>query len=334
AMDGQSALEIAADQLPDIILLDIIMPGLDGYETCQRLKENALTREIPVIFVTARSAVEDESRGFAIGAVDYILKPFHPAIVKARVKTHLQLKIHQDELKRSISLLQHEQEVLQQEAELGLQAASLAHDLNNVLNVAMIIKSIPKLLNTNSPDKARILKMLGFASGAIDMGCDIAMGYASYLQNIGEEFRIQPVEPLLEPLNMYIREFKGKLEWQIEPDLPPINCKGFQLKRIFINLFVNAMQAVSPEADSLIIIKLWQEKNRVWVSITDNGPGIQAGVLDHIFNERFTTKEKGTGLGLFLVKQIVDTHGGSIDVYSDLGQGATFTLGFPTENSG
>lgn len=91
AMDGESAIETASEDQPDIILLDIMMPGMDGYEVCRRLKNDVLTRDIPVIFVTAKTAVEDETKGLALGAVDYITKPISPPLVFARVRTHLAL---------------------------------------------------------------------------------------------------------------------------------------------------------------------------------------------------------------------------------------------------
>lgn len=101
AIDWERALKIAAsDSPPDVILLDIIMPGMDGYDLCTLLKKNEITKNIPIIFVTAVSEAMDETRGFALGAVDYITKPFHPPMVKARVKLHLDLKRKCDLLER------------------------------------------------------------------------------------------------------------------------------------------------------------------------------------------------------------------------------------------
>jgi len=100
ARDGEKALQLAADELPHLILLDVMMPGLTGLETCQRLKANPATHSIPVIFVTALSDVRDESAGFEAGGVDYITKPISPPVVRARVKTHLSL-VHADELKKT-----------------------------------------------------------------------------------------------------------------------------------------------------------------------------------------------------------------------------------------
>ena len=109
ANDGENALRIAAgSSQPDLILLDIMMPGMDGYEVCQRLKANPRTRDIPVIFLTARVAVEDEKRGLELGAVDYLTKPVSPPIVMARVRNHLALKLHADFLRDKSDYLEQE----------------------------------------------------------------------------------------------------------------------------------------------------------------------------------------------------------------------------------
>ena len=100
AINGQLALTAIRKQLPDIILLDIMMPGMDGYEVCRRLKADENTRDIPVMFVTAKGEVEDEAKGLELGAVDYITKPITPSIVQARVKNHLELKRAREELKK------------------------------------------------------------------------------------------------------------------------------------------------------------------------------------------------------------------------------------------
>ena len=97
ATNGEKALQIAlSDTPPDLILLDVIMPGIDGYEVCRRLKAEPRTKGIPVIFITAKGGEEDQSKGFELGAVDYVTKPFSPMVVKARVRTHLELKRNKD----------------------------------------------------------------------------------------------------------------------------------------------------------------------------------------------------------------------------------------------
>jgi diguanylate cyclase (GGDEF)-like protein len=104
ATDGEKALDLVQARLPDLVLLDIMMPGMDGYEVCARIKADPATHDIPVIFISAKSEVEDETRGLEVGAIDFITKPISPPIVKARVRNHLLLK-RQADLLRSLSFL-------------------------------------------------------------------------------------------------------------------------------------------------------------------------------------------------------------------------------------
>ena len=99
ATSGEQALLVCAAQQPDLVLLDVMMPGLDGYEVCQRLKADPVTRDIPVIFVTGNNDAQSETHGLAVGAVDFITKPINPLVVRARVKTHLTLKAQSDLLR-------------------------------------------------------------------------------------------------------------------------------------------------------------------------------------------------------------------------------------------
>jgi putative two-component system response regulator len=108
AVNGQRALQLAeSDPPPDIILLDVMMPEMDGYEVCARLKADAKTRDIPVIFVTAKSETQDETKGLELGAVDYITKPISPPVVQARIKNHLELKKAREFLKNQNVILEH-----------------------------------------------------------------------------------------------------------------------------------------------------------------------------------------------------------------------------------
>ncbi len=106
AMDGESALETVNTDPPDLILLDILMPGIDGYEVCRRIKSKPRTKEIPIVFITAMSEIQDKTKGFELGAVDYIIRPFEPMEVKARVKTHLSLTLARRELANQNILLE------------------------------------------------------------------------------------------------------------------------------------------------------------------------------------------------------------------------------------
>jgi serine phosphatase RsbU (regulator of sigma subunit)/anti-sigma regulatory factor (Ser/Thr protein kinase) len=125
ALNGQKALEIAGrEDPPDIILLDIVMPGMDGYEVCRRLKADPGTRSIPVIFITAKSEESDEARGLEMGAVDYITKPYSPSIVRARIKTHLSLKHSMEQLQRAYNIIEFQKRKMEDELNIGRQIQS------------------------------------------------------------------------------------------------------------------------------------------------------------------------------------------------------------------
>jgi sigma-B regulation protein RsbU (phosphoserine phosphatase) len=137
ATDGESALEDIKKSPPDLILLDIMMPGMDGYEVCQKLKNMEITRNIPVIFLTALKEEGDEARGLGLGAVDYITKPFNPEVVKARVKNHLDLKRHQNHLEELVE--KRTQEIAErQRVEYQLRASK--EKIESELNIAAQIQ--------------------------------------------------------------------------------------------------------------------------------------------------------------------------------------------------
>ncbi len=334
ATNGKEALEICASHPPDLILLDIIMPEMNGYEVCRRLKAAESTRDIPIIFVSSMNEVNEETKGLSLGAVDFISKPARPAIVKARVQNQLKIKDQHDQLKHSISLLQHETEILQQKAELGLQAAGLAHDLNNVLNGVLAIEMIPSQLAADPPKTDQINLDIECALESIKMGCKICQGFTCYLRDIEQEKKVHPVLPLLQPLDIYCRKFTGEVVREFQADLPPITCKGYQIKRVLVNLFINATQAIAGQDEAIIRLRAWSENKLVHLAIEDNGPGIAKNILPHIFKERYTTKKTGTGLGLFIVKSIIADHDGTIAAETTEGEGSTFTVSLPVAPAG
>ena len=166
ATSGEKAMQITkSETIPDLILLDIMMPEMDGYEVCRRLKADESTMDIPVIFVTAKTEVEDESKGFALGAVDYILKPFNSAIVKARVKTHLALRQMREDLKAKNIILERQMKEIEEKTEqlrqndlkliemdriagIATLAAGVAHEINNPMAfVKSSISFVEKTVN-------------------------------------------------------------------------------------------------------------------------------------------------------------------------------------------
>jgi len=139
ATNGQKALALAAaEEKPDLILLDIMMPEMDGYEVCTRLKADPATRDIPVIFLTGQTGAEDETRGFEVGAVDYVHKPFSPAVVKARVRSHIQLREAREQLAAQLLALNNELEMARQ-----IQLSILPHDLPQLPGLEIAARFLP-----------------------------------------------------------------------------------------------------------------------------------------------------------------------------------------------
>ena len=139
ATNGEKALALAsAEEKPDLILLDIMMPGMDGYEVCSRLKSDPATREIPVIFLTGQTAAEDETRGFEVGAVDYVHKPFSPAVVKARVRSHIFLREARAQLASQLLSLNNELEMARQ-----IQLSILPHSIPKLPGLEIAARFLP-----------------------------------------------------------------------------------------------------------------------------------------------------------------------------------------------
>lgn len=171
ALNGERALEIVQDTLPDIILLDIMMPNMNGYDVCKRLKSDPRTEKIPVIFITAKTQTEDEALGLALGAVDYITKPVNPAIVLARIKTHLALYNQNLELEAKVRRRTFELEKSKEKANEASRAksaflANISHELRTPLNHIMGLSSL--LLEMDS-DRERLELIQPINNGAIQL---------------------------------------------------------------------------------------------------------------------------------------------------------------------
>lgn len=317
AQDGEDALEQVAYEKPDLILLDILMPpGIDGFETCRRLKANEDNRDIPVIFMTALSETIDKIKGFEIGAVDYITKPFQQEEVLARITAHLTIK-------RQQQLLQ------QQNSELEAFAHTVAHDLKNSLGVLIGFSSmLSKYLNYSVDSKAyEFLVKIQQTSRKMANIIDALLLLASA--------RSQEVE--MKPLNMseIVTNVQQRLtkmidEYQAEiiaPTFWPM-AQGYApwVEEIWANYISNALKyggniprielGATPDENGYI---------HFWVS--DNGQGLTEKEQKNLFIP-FTRINKigveGHGLGLSIVQRIVEKCGGQVGVKSKIGQGSTF----------
>lgn len=313
AMNGEDALKIAgSEEPPDLILLDVVMPGLNGYEICERLKANETTKNIPIIFVTASSDVEDEAKGFEVGGVDYITKPIRSRTVKARVKNHLELKLAQQELKK-------QNEILLENARLRDDVEHMArHDLKTPLNAVINVPGM--LLNDEnlSPGQVEMLqmleesgyRMLEIINNSLDL---FKMETGKY------QVRSIPVE-LLGIVNQIRGEtrdlirskdltvnvlVRGKPTGQSDSFV--VQGEEMLFYSMMANLVKNAVEA-SPEGERITITL--DDKDAPVIRIHNKG-AVPEDIWDNFF-EKFVTSGKaaGTGLGTYSAKLIAETLGG------------------------
>lgn len=337
ANTGENGLTLAQNRRPDIILLDTDLPGLNGFETCRQLKNNEITRRIPIIFMTALGSTVDRIRGLTLGAVDYITKPIQSEEVVARLKTHLTIQKLQNELEdRNISL--HE-EINRREdliAELDSFSHTVAHDLKNPIGVTMThAQFLCKYGSRLSPEEFQ-----KYANVIVQTG--------RKMSNIIDELlllasvRTERIAP--KPLNMaeIVEETQARLAHLIEenqvefitpPSWPVAWGHAPWIEEVWINYCSNAIKyggrppkvelgaSIQPD-DS---IKFW---------VRDNGVGITAESQKNLFIP-FTRLNQiemdGHGLGLSIVQRIVEKLGGRVEVESDgvPGHGSTFSFFLP-----
>jgi two-component system sensor histidine kinase/response regulator len=317
ATNGEKALKIAlSDTPPDLILLDIMMPGMDGYEVCERLKADENTTDIPVIFLTAKAQMEDEKKGLELGAVDYITKPISPPIVTARVKTHLRLKEAKDVLKQQNALLKENIQLR------GDVERITRHDLKTPLNP---ILAYPKLMKGNENLTEKQIKYLNtIESSGRKMLNMINMSLDLYKMEQGV-YEVKPEEVnLIEVFNEIREETKTRLkvnrltvdtlingEPAGETDQFIFQGEKLLLYSMLANLFKNAVEA-SPKNERITI----EMKHAENYSVSIHNKGDVPEEIRATFFDKYATagKSGGTGLGTYSARLIAETLGGKISL--------------------
>jgi len=342
ALSGDEGIERAEYVQPDLILLDVMMPGIDGFEICRRLKGNERTRAIPVIFMTTLADTTDKLAGFAAGAVDYVTKPLNGAEVLARIESHLalyalrrQLAAQNAQLQQEIAVRAEMQAALQRSNTEFEQLAYVAsHDMQEPLRK---IASYLQLLSQRY-------------QGQLDADADEFIGYAvdgaKRMQALINDLlafsrvgtKAKPIAPT--DCNVIVRTALADLQFAIEDsgarvdvdDLPMVMGDATQLSQLFRNLLSNAIKF---HRDEPPVVRVSTERTGAsWrFTVSDNGIGIAPEYFERIFVifQRLHGRSQyaGTGIGLAICKKIVERHGGQIEVRSIEGQGSTFTFTLP-----
>lgn len=319
AMDGNAALEAVNRNQPDLILLDIVMPGMDGYAVCSKLKANPETRMIPVIFVTAKNEIRDEAIGFSVGCVDYITKPVNPSIVTARVKNHIELSKARKELEiRNI-------ELMEQVRTKELVEKITNHDLKNPLTALFsgidyllkFGKLNPEQAETVSLMKTSAHKMLNMINSSLDL---FKMEQGIYRLNPTKIDILNLINTITKELKAYSDARKITVAVKDLSGTPGAGgnylVKGEELLcySMLANLIKNAIEA-SPE-NEIITISLSEANDQIAIQIQNQGEVPEA--IQKTFFEKFVThgKPQGTGLGTYSAKLIAETLNGCISMES------------------
>lgn len=333
AQDGEEGLERARYGCPDLILLDAMMPGWDGFETCRRLKADPVTSDIPVIFMTALSDIGDKVRAYEAGGVDYITKPFHAEEVLARVNTHLSLRREIRERERAEQVLaERSRELARSNAELERMAYIASHDLQEPLRM---VASYVQLLERRYMGKldADAHEFIAFA---VD-GARRMQGLIDDLLTISRvDTKARPLQQLeldevlgtaLRSLRITIEERRAEVQ---AGGLPQVLGDAAQLTQVFQNLLSNAIKFCQADPPQVAITArrdgaLWQ------VRVGDNGIGVPEEYRERIFGmfQRLHGRREyaGSGIGLAICQKIVERHGGTIWVETpEAGGGSVFVF--------
>ncbi len=334
---GQAALKAAASAPPDVILLDIAMPEMDGYEVCRRLKADARLATIPVIFISALSATRDKIKAFSCGGVDYVTKPFQIEEVHARVETHHKLRQLQIQLERQNGELQDNYNQLRRLEELRDNLTHMVvHDMRSPLAIVqMSLEMLKTMLTGLSEQESKLLD--GALRGAQTMN-----------RMTTQLLDVSRLEAGQMPLNNAVCDLAAIAQAALEAIAPLLGdrhavlearepltalCDAVLLRRVLDNLLSNALKFTPPGKE--ITLSIVREGNAAQLGVTDTGPGIPEEYHQKIF-EKFSQiageqQSRGTGLGLTFCKLAVEAHGGKIGVDSEIGRGSTIWFTLPLE---
>jgi two-component system sensor histidine kinase/response regulator len=333
AKNGQDAIKQAKKNAPDIILLDIMMPEIDGYQTCKMLKKDENTKSIPVIFLTAKTETDDIVKGFKVGGVDYITKPFKKEELLVRLKNHLDLRQATKKIAQQAQTLKELNNTKDQMFSI------ISHDLRSPL--AGLKNMLDLLTDKETPTDQ------DFRESAINIMKATTDSTVNLLENLLFWARSQRGD--LE-INISRLDLHAIVEENIQLAINTIHQKELKVsnklpdyelvmgdmnltKTIVRNLLNNAIK-FTPNGESITFSSA-HNKNHIQLLVADTGIGISEENLKKLFknDEQFTTygtnNEKGSGLGLKLCKSFAEKQEGELTVISEEGKGTTFTLSLP-----
>jgi len=319
ASNGKECLEAITHQIPDLILLDVMMPEMDGIETCERLKKNPETSAIPIIFITARSSKEGKLEGLNVGAVDYITKPIDLDETLARVKTQLRLQeIHRENLE-----LQKRLGESRRAAAVGAVTQGVAHNLNNLLGVVVGYLDLLKAAADN-PEMVR--RSVALIDSAVDRMIHIIRQLSTIITIERLPMHLVSVQQLLDnTIQRFRAEYKIDGQIVVRNLTPPdyqLRTNSEILESIVGKLLINAFESFPREANSFGKVELETSLDspedvgpRLVIQVFDRGAGIDPEVAENLFDPFITSKTAvGRGLGLTMARHAIRNLGGDLDL--------------------
>ena len=343
AFSGPEALELVRKRRPDMVLLDVMMPEMNGFEVCRKLKEEKRFRDIPVIFLSALSEADSKVKGFDAGGVDYITKPFQREEVIARIELHVRLKKLEKELSEKVDQLKEREQNLEKlNREKDELIRIVGHDFRNPVTGIMGLAGFLKQNGEGLDDEARS-EMLGSIESSGQRLLHLVNGlltkdeHESVTELILSD--IDPVELANNVIDLHRPTAINKnirLETEFS-EVSAIRLDRHKVEQIISNLLSNALKFTPDNGEiSLKMAPLDEamenEGEGVQFTIQDSGVGIPAEQLNDIWkdNKKYirngTSGEQGSGMGLGLVKSFTELHGGTISVDSKQGEGTSFTV--------
>lgn len=350
ADDGEKAVEMALEHVPDVMLCDMMMPGKDGLQVCSELRGNETTRGIPIMMLTAKGDEQTKLDLLKAGASDFLSKPFSLTEVGVRLKNLASTRLHakalaaqKEELARNLKQLKETEALLvrnEKLVSLGRLCAGLIHEINNPLHYAKQALYVMRRITKKMPEEERVqaVEIVDDVEGGIDRVAAIISDLRGFTSRPSEDnlhFKLGPA--VATTLRFFSATWNEKvgIEVNVPDDLELVGDRNHFLQ-VLINLLQNALDAVALKAygkdeKPLVTIHAAQEADRVVIRIRDNGPGIPPEIMNQIFDPFFTTKDvgEGMGLGLAITHRIIEEHHGRITVASEPGQWAEFTLDLP-----
>lgn len=337
AQQGEEALQRAEYVRPDLVLLDVMMPGMNGFEICRALKARASTSDIPVIFMTSLSSLEDKITGFAVGAVDYVIKPLQVQEVQARIDTHLTLRAMRQQLEAQNEQLAERTAQLQvSNEELEAFNYCVSHDLRAPLRAMAGFAQV--LIEGHSanldPGGLRYLDNMILAVRRMEHLIQDLLNYARTGRGTMHALPV-PLAPLLQQLETTFsaRFAAAGASFEVVTPLATPLGDATLIEQILTNLIDNALKYRRRDGVAAVRLAAIVADENVLLQVSDNGIGIARADWDRIFQmfQRGHTERdySGTGIGLAIVAKAARAMGGDVSVESSPGQGSTFSVRLP-----